>query len=66
MKEIKLPILFQGEAANFQEDIAILVLSTPVMYTTYIRPVCLNFNLQFDRLQLQHGKLGKVGLMITV
>ncbi|CAB3232121.1 unnamed protein product [Arctia plantaginis] len=60
VKEIKIPSLFEGESANFQEDIAVLTLMTPFNFTTYIRPVCLDFGVYFDQLQLQHGKLGKV------
>lgn len=62
MKEINIPSLFQGAAANFQEDIAILILVTPVVYQTYVRPVCLNFDTNFERRQLVENKLGKVGL----
>ncbi|CAB3222521.1 unnamed protein product [Arctia plantaginis] len=60
VKEIKIPSLFEGESANFQEDIAVLTLMTPFNFTTYIRPVCLDFGVYFEKLQLQHGKLGKV------
>lgn len=60
VKEIKIPSLFQGERANFQDDIAILIMMTPFSYTTYIRPVCLNFNPSFENWQLQNRKLGKV------
>ncbi|XP_075989031.1 modular serine protease-like [Anticarsia gemmatalis] len=60
VQEIRLPPLFQGSAANFQEDIAVLVLVTPFVYMTYVRPVCLNFDTNFDRRQLQQGKNGKV------
>lgn len=65
VKEIKIPSLFEGEAANFQEDIAVLTLTTPFNFTTFIRPVCLDFGANFDRLQLQHGKLGKVCLCVV-
>lgn len=60
VKEIKIPARFQGSAANFQDDIAILVLETPFVYQTYVRPVCLDFDVNFDRRQLQPNKLGKV------
>lgn len=60
IKDIKIPRLFDGSSANFQEDIAIIILATPFVYHTYVRPVCLNFDNNFSRRQLQQGKLGKV------
>ncbi|KAF9414620.1 hypothetical protein HW555_007549, partial [Spodoptera exigua] len=60
VKEIKIPVRFQGSAANFQDDIAILILETAFVYQTYVRPVCLDFDVNFDRRQLQPGKLGKI------
>ncbi|KAJ8703769.1 hypothetical protein PYW07_013063 [Mythimna separata] len=60
VKEIKIPVRFQGNAANFQEDIALLILTTPFVYHPSVRPVCLNFDLQFDKRQLQPGNFGKV------
>ncbi|KAJ8705495.1 hypothetical protein PYW08_012541 [Mythimna loreyi] len=60
VKEIKIPARFQGNAANFQEDIALLILTTPFVYHPTVRPVCLNFDLKFDQLQLQPGNFGKV------
>lgn len=58
--KIKIEKLYNGVSANFQEDIAILILTTPIKYETYILPVCLDFNLNFESLQLQNGVLGKV------
>ncbi|KAJ8705493.1 hypothetical protein PYW08_012539 [Mythimna loreyi] len=60
VKEIKIPVRFQGSATNFQDDIAVLKLETPFVYKTYIRPVCLNFDITFDARQLQPENLGKV------
>ncbi|CAB3260968.1 unnamed protein product [Arctia plantaginis] len=60
VKQIKIPSLFQGAAANFQEDIAILILTTPFVYQTHVRPVCLNFDINFERWQLQQGNAGKI------
>ncbi|KAJ8705496.1 hypothetical protein PYW08_012542 [Mythimna loreyi] len=60
VKEIKIPVRFQGSAANFQDDIAIIIVETAFVYQTYVRPVCLDFDINFDRRQLQPGKLGKV------
>ncbi|KAJ8705494.1 hypothetical protein PYW08_012540 [Mythimna loreyi] len=60
VKEIKIPLRFQGSSANFQDDIAVLKLETPFVYKTYIRPVCLDFDINLDGRQLQPGNLGKV------
>ncbi|CAB3222457.1 unnamed protein product [Arctia plantaginis] len=60
VKEIRIPALFHGAAANFQEDIALLILTNPFTYKTYVGPVCLNFDIVFDTLQLQQGNFGKV------
>ncbi|PZC72580.1 hypothetical protein B5X24_HaOG210911 [Helicoverpa armigera] len=60
VSEIRIPQRFQGNQANFQDDIALLVLETAFVYATYIRPVCLNFDINFDRAQLQPGIMGKV------
>ncbi|CAB3222520.1 unnamed protein product [Arctia plantaginis] len=60
VNEIRIEKLYDGVAANFQEDIAVLILSTPFNYTTYIRPVCLDFNLNFENFQLQDGVYGKL------
>ncbi|XP_047039337.1 modular serine protease-like [Helicoverpa zea] len=60
VSEIRIPQRFQGNQANFQDDIALLVLETAFVYATYIRPVCLNFDINFDRAQLQPGVMGKV------
>lgn len=66
MKEIKISPLFHGAEANFQEDIAIVVLVTPFVYKTYVRPVCLNFDTNFEERQLVPNQLGKVGLTTNI
>lgn len=58
--EIKIPARFRGNEANFQDDIALLILKTPFEYNPFVRPVCLDFNVDFDVRQLQPLKLGKV------
>ncbi|GBP36296.1 Limulus clotting factor C [Eumeta japonica] len=62
--EIKIPSRFRGVQTNFQDDIALLMLSTPFTYETYVRPVCINFDVQFDKRQLQPGHLGKEQIFI--
>ncbi|CAH0730554.1 unnamed protein product, partial [Brenthis ino] len=58
--EIKIPSRFQGAAANFQDDIALVLVVTPFILQVFIRPVCIDFDVNFDRQQLHEGNLGKV------
>ncbi|GBP36287.1 SCAN domain-containing protein 3 [Eumeta japonica] len=58
--EIKIPSRFRGAQTNFQDDVALLVLSTPLAYQTHVRPVCIDFDEQFEKKQLQSGYMGKV------
>ncbi|KAI8426936.1 hypothetical protein MSG28_014606 [Choristoneura fumiferana] len=57
--EIKIPLRFRGQQTLFKDDIALLILSTPVVYNANIRPVCLDFSVEFDRTQLQGTEPGK-------
>ncbi|GBP36284.1 Modular serine protease [Eumeta japonica] len=58
--EIKVPTSFRGAQNNYQSDIALVVLSTPIVYQTYVRPVCVDFDVYFNSRQLMPGRLGKV------
>lgn len=60
VNEIKLPTRFNGNRANFQEDIALVILEKFIEYQTYIRPICMDFDYYFEQRQLKHGSLGKV------
>ncbi|XP_073964429.1 modular serine protease-like [Choristoneura fumiferana] len=60
VKEIKMPARFFGEVAHYQDDIALVIMSTPVVYNTYIRPVCLDLDDEFDRNQLQSSSSGRL------
>ncbi|XP_073964316.1 prostasin-like isoform X2 [Choristoneura fumiferana] len=60
VSEIKIPFRYLGDAGHHQEDIALVFMSTPVVYHTYIRPVCIDFSDEFDRNQLQSTNSGKV------
>ncbi|KAI8426714.1 hypothetical protein MSG28_014420 [Choristoneura fumiferana] len=59
VSEIKIPVRYLGEAGHYQADIALVFMSTPVVYRTYIRPICMDFNEEFDRNQLQNTNSGK-------
>ncbi|XP_063837033.1 modular serine protease-like [Ostrinia nubilalis] len=58
--DIKLPPHFLGGATNYQEDIAILILKTTITYSIYVRPVCVDFGVLFEKRQLREQSLGKV------
>uniref|UniRef100_A0A2A4J8A8 Peptidase S1 domain-containing protein n=1 Tax=Heliothis virescens TaxID=7102 RepID=A0A2A4J8A8_HELVI len=60
VKELYVPSLFQGGDLNYQEDIAIVILETPVEYHLYVLPVCLSFDHYFFKVQMKPGTLGKV------
>jgi len=47
---------------NFEADIAIIVLSSPVQFTFYVRPVCIPeyFNSLIEEYQVRAGNLGTV------
>ncbi|CAD0206360.1 unnamed protein product [Chrysodeixis includens] len=60
VESIVIPDTFQGRTANFQSDIAILILKTIIVYQSHVRPVCVDFDFAFDRRQLQVGNKGKV------
>ncbi|XP_068625766.1 uncharacterized protein [Battus philenor] len=61
VKTIHIPPRFQGGAANFAEDIAVMIVSSPFEFASNVAPVCLDFDLNFNRHQLEHGNLGTMG-----
>ncbi|CAH2101523.1 unnamed protein product [Euphydryas editha] len=58
--DIKISPYFQGTGANFQDDIALVLVATPFSYQVFIRPVCIDFDVNFDRQQLSDRNLGKI------
>ncbi|GBP10265.1 Modular serine protease [Eumeta japonica] len=58
IKDIKIPVDYTGHKTNYQKDIALVFLSTPFVYDLRIRPVCLDFDMEFDKKQLIPGNLG--------
>ncbi|XP_073964059.1 transmembrane protease serine 12-like isoform X1 [Choristoneura fumiferana] len=60
VEEIKIPDTYSGEERYFQDDIALVFMSTPVVYTTYIRPVCVDFGAEFDKEQLRSTNKGTI------
>ncbi|KPJ12637.1 Limulus clotting factor C [Papilio machaon] len=59
VKSIDIPSRFHGQNANFQGDIAILIVDKLFELKPYLRPVCLNFDFNFNKRQLRNGNLGK-------
>ncbi|XP_063391044.1 mucin-2-like, partial [Cydia fagiglandana] len=58
--DIKIPARFLGAKTSFQEDIAILKLATPFKYTRGVRPICVDFDDDFDRQQMKAGHHGTI------
>ncbi|KAJ0169870.1 hypothetical protein K1T71_014476 [Dendrolimus kikuchii] len=42
--DIKIPILYFGSSANYQNDLAVLKLVTAIAFNRFVRPICLDFN----------------------
>ncbi|KOB74658.1 Fibrillin-2, partial [Operophtera brumata] len=60
VEEIIMPPRFQGAANNYQDDIAGVIVAHPFKFETFVRPVCINFEINIDRIQVQDGTKGKV------
>ncbi|KAG6463172.1 hypothetical protein O3G_MSEX013717 [Manduca sexta] len=60
IRDIHISPYFLGRTNNYQNDIAVVILETTIVYKPHIRPVCLNFDIQFEKEQLYVGSLGKV------
>lgn len=58
--DIKLPPTFQGKPANLIDDIALVYVTEPFEYNLYVKPVCADFDSDFDDGHLQPGNLAKV------
>lgn len=60
VKKIHIPPRFRGLDSNFQDDIAVVVVSHAFEYRSFVRPVCLSFDTIFEKQQLQPINKGKV------
>ncbi|PZC70420.1 hypothetical protein B5X24_HaOG216365 [Helicoverpa armigera] len=60
VRKIDIPVLYKGELTNYQYDIALLTLQTPVVFSAGVMPACLDFQQDFDRIQLMAGNVGTV------
>ncbi|XP_045540806.1 modular serine protease-like [Papilio machaon] len=60
VKELHIPETYKGSENNYQDDIALVIVDQPFTYTSYIRPVCLDFRTDFEMEQLRPGNMGKV------
>ncbi|XP_034195150.2 modular serine protease isoform X1 [Osmia lignaria lignaria] len=59
VKEILLPERYIGARANFAQDIALIKLITPFELTALVRPICIDWDSEYERVQLQVGQSGK-------
>ncbi|KAJ0169879.1 hypothetical protein K1T71_014485 [Dendrolimus kikuchii] len=53
--EIKIPTMYFGSSANFQNDLAVLKLLTAIEFNRYVRPICLDFNEEINGNPLDDG-----------
>ncbi|XP_073964471.1 uncharacterized protein [Choristoneura fumiferana] len=61
IKEILIPPRFRGALTSFQDDIAIAKLSVPFQYAPGVKPVCVDFDVAFEREQLAgDGRKGTI------
>ncbi|KAL0808432.1 hypothetical protein ABMA28_012895 [Loxostege sticticalis] len=60
VSDIKIPPRFRGIASNLQDDISVVILASKITFTPFLRPVCLDFNEDSERRQLQANNLGKI------
>ncbi|XP_061725572.1 uncharacterized protein LOC133531389 isoform X2 [Cydia pomonella] len=60
IKDIKIPPRFRGSKTSFQDDIAIVLLTTSLEYAPGVKPVCVSFDLEMDQRHLSSGNLGKI------
>ncbi|XP_063632012.1 transmembrane protease serine 9-like [Cydia splendana] len=60
VSEIILPARFRGGTTSFQDDIAILRLTTPFTYAPGVQSVCVDFDRQFEMKQLRPGNIGTI------
>ncbi|GBP30638.1 Limulus clotting factor C [Eumeta japonica] len=63
VENIVIPKRFRGVQTNFQDDLAIVHLSNPLVFNYFFNnvwPACVDFDLNLDRTHLTPGNLGKV------
>ncbi|XP_063543992.1 uncharacterized protein LOC134752281 [Cydia strobilella] len=60
VSKIILPVRFRGGTTSFQDDIAILRLSSAFTYAPGVQSVCVDFNREFELKQLQPGNIGTI------
>ncbi|XP_073964032.1 clotting factor C-like [Choristoneura fumiferana] len=60
VSDVKVPTRFRDIETLYQSDIALVFLDRPAVYHHHVRPVCIDFDVNFDRRQLEDGKKGKI------
>lgn len=63
VENIQLGGRYMGARGNFADDIALLKLRTAFELTTLVKPVCMDWDNEYEREQLQLGQSGKVTLV---
>ncbi|KAG6465542.1 hypothetical protein O3G_MSEX015217 [Manduca sexta] len=58
--DIKIPPRYQGSVANFQDDIAVVILVKELITHAFVSPACVNFDPDLREAQLSEGQLGKI------
>lgn len=60
IREISVPVRFLGSDTNFQDDISLVKLVSSLEYSIHVRPVCIDFDFEFDARQLKVFSVGKI------
>nr|AAV91018.1 hemolymph proteinase 20 [Manduca sexta] len=60
VKEIIIPPRYQGNVANFQDDIALVIVEKEFHNSEFVKPACVSFDERLDEEQLWVGNTGKV------
>lgn len=52
--------LYQDISGNYGSDIALLIMSEPVKLSKFVKPICLDWNLEYVTKHLEENNLGTV------
>uniref|UniRef100_A0A2A4J979 Peptidase S1 domain-containing protein n=1 Tax=Heliothis virescens TaxID=7102 RepID=A0A2A4J979_HELVI len=62
VRQINVPSRYMDVITNYQQDIALLTLKKPVVFSATVMPVCLNFDYEFNLRQMRKGNNGTVAV----
>lgn len=60
IQQIFLQPLYQDSLGNYGSDIAVIVLNEPVKFSKFIRPICIDWNLEYVGNHLKENNKGMV------